>query len=699
VCSSDLAVALVLSGIRPQTSIFITLTLFAFAFPAFAFLQRPSSLRISVTQSIFLSLTLITLLGSLLFAFTPVSNLPTGTWFALAATSWVAGWAILHHLSDTPLKTSGQDFLTFITVSSVSLAAVLLNSLTLRFDAFRPQWLPDDFPFFALLGQDVSQGNPGAAFFDGMQINYHWLTYSLFGGIGNASGTDQIETLTKFVPVLGWLLLGLGAASVVQVLTTRRAPIILGTLSVVFANSVGLYSYSTYGVGRSVASPSTLLTSAWLVGIILATYLLLQKIKPNPAWFLLFLIAGFGSALGKISTAVAGVVGMVIIVILESLRRSDKEHKPIKLLTRYGLTLVLPFILGILITNQTYLSETSTELGFEQSLNLSEVTDPYLGLITLLPVLVSVFSIAVMVFPVLASWNLIKSNSLVGSSAFLSVFGLLIVFLFDFGAGNEAWVITSSLALILPVSSVIVIDWLYSLKPRNRQMFVLTVILTLLISFTFSILLTANLTNATLELRPWLIPSLLVFVSLLVSVIWMLNTSSQVGISTTKFLLATSISFLFVTSITLGLVLRIEAAVNEQKGRDSFAQMRDNWITATSDFANLNQPEFQDSPVAIYSNSPGETTLVRWIPYFLSTPVYTLGTADQIPDYFTPQGEAERRRDLVAAYVESSDPIACNQLRSEGISTIWITQGIDLQSTGAPTTGSPRLLPIKCQFN
>jgi hypothetical protein len=186
---------------------------------------------------------------------------------------------------------------------------------------------------------------------------------------------------------------------------------------------------------------------------------------------------------------------------------------------------------------------------------------------------------------------------------------------------------------------------------------------------------------------------------MLVSVIIMLNTSSSVRISPVKFTFAASISFLFVTSITFGLVLRVEVAVNEQRGRDSLAQVRDNWVQATSDFANSSQPDFQDTPVAIYSNSPGEITLVRWIPYFLSTPVYSLGTPDHISDYFTPQGEAERREALVAAYVESADQIACNKLRADGLSTIWITQGIDLQSTGAPTNGSPKLLPIKCQFS
>ncbi len=648
----------------------------------------------SATQSTFFSLALITFVGALLFAFTPVAKLPLGIWVTLAIMSSLLGWMLLRRRARNLKAPFDQDFTTVLTIGFFIGVATLLHSLTLRFDALGPQWLPDDFPFFAALSSDLSQGSPGAAFFNGMDINYHWLTYSLFGGIGHSSGIDQIEILIEFAPPLGWLLLFLGAASIIQAMTHKRVPLVLGIPSVAFANSVGLYAYSTSGLGRSVASPSTLLTATWLVGIILTTYFLLRISKLNLLWFPFFMLAGFGLSLGKISTAVATLLGIGVVVVFESVSTPVLSRDSLATLTKNALVTALPFSFGMIIASQIYLSGAGTEIGFEQALNFSNFTNIYLSLIALLPVLASVFSFAVMVLPTLSSWDMIKTNSLVCTSAILSIFGLLVVFVFDFRDGNESWVITASLALIVPVSSVILWEWVSAIPLRNKRLLVILLLLSVAVSFGSSYLLLTLASSDILELRPWLVPSFLIIVSVIVSFFWLLSTSTRLHFSYFYFLVVSSISFLFVTSVTFGIVLRIDAAITELRGGDAPSLLRDQWIETTSDFASKIQPDIQGQPVAIYSVSPGEITLTRWIPYFLNTSVYSLGTDDELVEYFTPRGEADRRGKLVSAYVEDADQKACAQLLLDGINFIWITQGIHGNSME-----TPYLMTVKCQVS
>jgi hypothetical protein len=691
------AAVLATGGGEIKVVLLVPLFVFGYSAPTFLYLTNRIAHPYCLAPALLVSLVATTILGSLMFSFTSISTHPQLIWVGLVGA--IIGASVIGRskvIRDSDYKSPEHSlFGTLIASITLILGAALLR-ISFPFREDDPQWLPDDFPFFAMVAQDTSMGNPGEAFFNGLTFNYHWLTYSFFGGINRLVNVGQIIGILVIGTLISWMLLVLGAISIVQSLSKRRLPLIIAPLAVVFASSVGLYAYSTYGLGDSIVSPSTLLTSAWFFAVLITVQSSTTSESVNKIILPIIMgISGFALGLGKISTAVITVVGIVSILGFTFIFQRNSTQNSFTLLVKHTSFTVFPFLIGMGIASFLFLRSTETELGIEGSLVDSNATSPYQWLVFLLPTLVSVFSFAVMAFPVLIPTTRWRTNGLFLASAVLSVSGLLAIFFFDFGSGNEAWFLTAAFALILPASSVLVADFLtakYSLSPLRHWIQAMLIVVLVIPT---AILLLVFGDSKNLEVRPWLVPTTLLVLALVFGILWTWSQGSISMYSTVRSLKLVS-AFLFLLAIAFGLLGRIDAAIIKSNSTDQITMKRDAWIQQTYLAALDFKDQIGSAPIAIYSNSPGETTLTRWIPYFLHTQAYVVSSEDELPDFYSPFDEMLERQQLVRDFVLSRDANACRKLQGDGIGSIWITQGINLDSSGSVVQDTPRVIPVAC---
>jgi len=689
--------AVVAGGLGLYPSIKITFLIFGFSTPIYWFLSRPSLKFVSLTLALFLSLVATTIIGSFLFAFTPISS--SGTWLLIivALTLMLMTFVFTTDKRRTNKKmlTSQEKFGITATSLFVLPAAYILN-LSYPVGKPDPYWLPDDFPFFAILANDVSNGINSETFFSGLSINYHWLTYAFFGGVNRVGEIGQLQGLVVVPAVLGWLLLALGAMSIVQIFTRQRSAIVLSVLAVLFANSVGLATYSTSSLGGTVVSPSTLLTSSWFVAIVLLTHMIF---KANFVRFWLaplMLLLGFSLGLGKISTAVITAIGISLMVGFNCTVLRPRPLIQTKNLLKATIILVFPFIIGIGIVRIKFLSSTETPLGLEGSLFAVNDGNLILWLVAILPAVASVFSFLAMVAPTFLPYGKRIWNDLAFASAFLALFGLTVIFVFDFGSGNEAWFLVASLALILPTSAVVVTQLLSEHLSGRSMKRILQIIFAVGVPFASSLVILHWSGNSILEVRPWLLPGILCGIFLLFGCAYVMLGSSFGQIPSTREIVAIGIAGMFLLSIVFGMLLRTELLNISLQGRQGISTIRDNWLSESQQLARTSGLIGINTPLAIYSATNSEATLTRWIPYFLSSRAYNLNPNDTITDYFTPKDVFDERQAVVRSFVENANLQACQSLVSDGVEWVWVTQGLEIVDQSRVKPRSPRLIKVEC---
>lgn len=686
-------VTLLLAEIGLRQALVISLLTFGLSFPLFTLLSRRSVF--SLSSALFFSLTAVTVLGALLFAFTPIGRGVLPIWVLLGFVVFVITLALIRTTSTPAQRTAtDQDLAGLVTAWLAIVPSVAMIRQAFDFSRSQPVWIPDDFPFFAVVAENVSIGEPGSAFFNGVDFHYHWLTYSLFGGLNRLSGVDQIHGLLAMTPALTWLMLGLAAVSVAQILTKAIAPIVVSVLAILFANSVGVNVFATSGLAQAVVSPSTLLTASWFVAVLLALHVALRRGRITWWAFLPAFIMGFSLTLGKASTAAITFLGMMAIILHGYLWPALGKRTSFRLVLRNICLTLVPFIIGTLTAVLYFIESTSTDLGYERRL-FSNPSDPYLWIVTLLPVAASVFSFLVMVLPNLSSVSLWRRESLYFAAGILSVVGLLLIGVFDFGVGNEAWFLTAALAVTLPTASVIVVETLRRTTSQTRSRRLVQSAFLAVFALSTSLALLHFGDSEFLIVRPWLTPALLLVAAGLFGLLW-LRCNSTLESRNPSEVLRLSVAYLFIVSVIFGISLRVDAVVNSIGSVDPAASLRSDWIREAADLAERIQDENGDSPVAVFSQSSDEATLARWIPYLLNTQAFTVSSFDEITDYFTPGDEMARRQVLVEEFVETSDRLSCRELLRAGVKFVWLTPNLDVAQDGIATSLAPDLIPISC---
>jgi hypothetical protein len=402
-------------------------------------------------------------------------------------------------------------------------------------------------------------------------------------------------------------------------------------------------------------------------------------------------VCGFTLALGKITTAAAALIAIVSLVGFNSIRTKDRVFT-IRRFIKAEAVIAVPFALGVIVEIRLFLKSTETPLTIENRLLPTQMSDHATYLVNLIPVFAAVFAVAAMVLPVLLVFPQISKDALFFATAITSTFGLVLIFVLELPAGNEAWFLVAVLALALPLSSVVVVDSMSQALAMSRNFQTVKILTTLILLTLVPLLLLIFGANEFFIIRSWVVPGALVAISICFSLLWQFPTR----MSGLHRLLALACAFLFISSLLYGFFLRTESAITSSTSRGEIFKLRDQWLEASQVAALGAQSDVGSSPIAIYSESPGELALTRWIPYFLATQVYTLGSLDELTDFFTPSEEIQSRQDRVSRYVNSQDLESCRELQIAGVRYIWITQGFDASSTEISTNSRPTLLPVVC---
>ena len=693
-------ISLLISGLSFFEASTSTWAIFSFAAPLYVWLSLKSTdddrLPNSEIAAVFFSLIASSVFLALLFGFTSLSTYSLIFWVSSAACVLAA---IFLRYRIPPRETqslrNGQDLTGLIsTMLLLFLSSAYLKS-TNPYDPVNPKWVPDDYPFFAMLGKDTSLGLPGEAFFDDLSFNYHWLTYSLFGGINRVTDTDFILGTLRIAPIFSWLLLCLGAVLIVQIFSSRKISVILATTSVMFSSALGVLIFSIPSLGGLFISPSTLITASWMVALLVFVNSVTARRSTHAFLAPLMLALGFTLALGKITTAAASLIGIAAIVGFNS-RNAKNRKSSVRMFVTAQAVITLPFALGILIESLLFLRGTETPITIEDRLLPAQLANPTAFLINLIPVFAALFAVAVMVLPIFFASATVKRDALYFAAALTSIVGLALVLILELPAGNEAWFIVAVLALALPLSSVVVVDSVSHALISSKKFISIKTIVTIIVVTVLPILLLIYGKDEFFIIKAWVVPAVLSTVSLCLSLMWRFPSRRLCKRSEVHGLFSFAIAFLFLTSVAYGFVLRTDSAASSGMSRGEASQARDAWLEASRNAAMSARSDVGSSPIAIYSESPGELALTRWIPYFLDTRAYTLGSLDELTDFYTPAEEIESRQQWVSAYVRSRDPISCQELKAAGVQYIWITQGFNSSTSQQNKDSKPSLLPVRC---
>jgi len=176
-----------------------------------------------------------------------------------------------------------------------------------------------DMLFFEALGSSLAGWGPLASIFSpDMVVRYHWLVYGWTGFLTQVTEADPFMAITRVVPLLTLIVAVFLAAAWTRRLTQVSWAPLLGVALIVTGGYVG----ASYGTVLNFDSPSTSLTTVWLMaGVLIA----LQRLENRTArWPTLVLIAILSAATtaGKVSTGFLLITTLAVIAAIGFIRSS-----------------------------------------------------------------------------------------------------------------------------------------------------------------------------------------------------------------------------------------------------------------------------------------------------------------------------------------------------------------------------------------
>ena len=197
-------------------------------------------------------------------------------------------------------------------IVGLALLALNLRRYPLTWDGVWDGYHPD-MVFFEALGYSTAIFGAGdSIFMAGADIRYHWLTYAWVGQISTAVDAAPFMVLTRALPVVALVtLVTLAIAIVNRVGADLRARGLSSARWLAVALVVtGGYLGAVNGTILNFDSPSQALTSAWLMGLIFAVLVALEKARPVVGYWVLVTVVAFALTGGKVSAGVVAVVGI-----------------------------------------------------------------------------------------------------------------------------------------------------------------------------------------------------------------------------------------------------------------------------------------------------------------------------------------------------------------------------------------------------
>jgi hypothetical protein len=189
--------------------------------------------------------------------------------------------------------------------------------------------------FFEALSNSAAQyGGSDSVFMAGADIRYHWFSYAWVGQITELTGAQPFVVLTRVLPIVALI------ATVAVALTWTRKLVVSANLEsarftrvlawlVVALIVTGGYLGALNGTILNFDSPSQALGTAWLMGLILVFFVIVQTGHSENSRFLfagqillLGLLAGVGTG-AKVSTGALAVVAIGFVAVMGLLVRAS----------------------------------------------------------------------------------------------------------------------------------------------------------------------------------------------------------------------------------------------------------------------------------------------------------------------------------------------------------------------------------------
>lgn len=210
---------------------------------------------------------------------TPIMPSHLGMWLPFLI---ITPWFLRHHLRSGHanwwptirawLHTDMSQIVAVLFGLVIGLAALLINFRRFSYTEGAPNsGFHGDFLFFDALSQSLAKLGPwDSLFMAGSQIRYHWLSYAWAGQASLISGTPDIVTLTRWLPVVTLVATVFLAAAWTRLLTNVWWA---GSLAVALIVGGG-YVGATYGTVLNYDSPSQQFGTVWLLAASMALWML-----------------------------------------------------------------------------------------------------------------------------------------------------------------------------------------------------------------------------------------------------------------------------------------------------------------------------------------------------------------------------------------------------------------------------------------
>ena len=204
----------------------------------------------------------------------------------------------------------------------VGIAGLLLVSVRSYPLSWRGTWggYHGDMLFFEAIGSSLASWGPlDSIFSPDMALRYHWLVYGWTGFLSEATGAEPFVALTRVVPILTLISMTMIAASWTRRLTSASWAPLLAVALIVTGGYVG----ASYGTILNFDSPSTTLTTVWLMAGVLITWQRLTNGIPSRSSTLLVLaLLSTASTAGKVSTGFLFVATLSVVAGIAMMRRA-----------------------------------------------------------------------------------------------------------------------------------------------------------------------------------------------------------------------------------------------------------------------------------------------------------------------------------------------------------------------------------------
>jgi len=185
-----------------------------------------------------------------------------------------------------------------------------------------------DMLFFEAIGTSLVQFGPlDSIFTPDAVVRYHWLTYAWTGFLTDAAGAEPFVALTRVVPLLTLIASVLIAAAWTRRLTHAPWAPVLAVLLIVTGGYVG----GSYGTILNFDSPSTALTTVWLMAGVLLSLQWADNRRLHKATLLLIGLISTATTAGKISTGFLLISALTVMVVFGLIRRAPWLSRAIAL--------------------------------------------------------------------------------------------------------------------------------------------------------------------------------------------------------------------------------------------------------------------------------------------------------------------------------------------------------------------------------